>query len=45
MDEGRRNLLGDFVMSSVIGCAAFFALIFISFMAVTAFIIILSLFK
>jgi hypothetical protein len=45
MDEGRRNLLGDFVMSSVIGCAAFFALIFISFMAVTAFIIILSFFK
>jgi hypothetical protein len=45
MDEGKRDLLGDFVMSSVMGCAAFFALIFISFMAVTAFIIILSLFK
>jgi len=45
MNEGKKDLLGDFVMSSVIGCAAFFALIFISFMTVTAFIIILSFFK
>jgi len=45
MDDGKRNLLGDFVMSSVMGCAAFFALIFISFMVGTAFIIILSFFK
>jgi hypothetical protein len=45
MDEGKRDLLGDFVMSSVMGCAAFFALIFISFMSVAAFIIILSIFK
>jgi hypothetical protein len=45
MDEGKRNILGDFVITSVMGCAAFFALIFISFMAVTAFTIILSIFK
>jgi hypothetical protein len=45
MNDGKRNILGDFVMSSVMGCAAFFALIFISFMVVTAFIIILSFFK
>jgi hypothetical protein len=45
MDEGKRNLLCDFVMSSVMGCAAFFVLIFISFMAAIAFLIILSIFK
>jgi len=45
MDDGKRDLLGDFVMSSVMGCAAFFALIFISFMVGTTFIIIISFFK
>ena len=45
MDEGKRNLLGDFVMSSVMGCAAFLALIFIFFMSSITFIIILSIFK
>ena len=45
MDEGKRNLVGDFVVSSVMGCAAFLALIFISFISATAFIIILSMFK
>jgi len=45
MDEGKRNLLGDLVMSSVMGCAAFFALIFLSFMVGVAFIIITSFFK
>ena len=45
MDEGKKNLLGDFIMSSVMGCAAFFGLIFISFVVGTAFIIILSIFN
>ena len=45
MDEGKRNLVGDFVVSSVMGCAAFLALIFISIMAGFTFIIILSIFK
>jgi hypothetical protein len=45
MDEGKRNLLGDFVITSVMGCAAFFGLIFTSFMAAITFIIILSIFK
>ena len=45
MDEGKRDLLGDFVMSSVMGCAAFLALIFIFFMSAIAFMIILSMFK
>jgi len=45
MDEGRKNLLGDFVISSVMGCAIFLALIFISSMTAITFLIILSIFK
>jgi hypothetical protein len=45
MDEGKRNLLGDFVMSSVMGCTIFFGLIFISFMTSIALLIIFSIFK
>ena len=45
MNDGKRNILGDFVMSSVMGCAAFLALIFISFMVGVSFMIILSIFK
>ena len=45
MDDGKRNILGDFVVSSVMGCAAFLALIFIFFISSIAFIIILSFFK
>jgi hypothetical protein len=45
MDGGKRNILGDFIMSSVMGCAAFFALIFLSFMVGVVFIIIISFFK
>ena len=45
MDEERKNLLGDFVISSVMGGVVFFTLIFISFMTAITFLIILSIFK
>jgi hypothetical protein len=45
MDEGKRNILGDFIISTVIGCAGILAILFISFMIVVAFMIIITMFK
>ncbi len=43
MNDGRKNVLGDFLMSSVIGCATFVGLIFISVMVGTSLMILASI--
>ena len=44
MKEGRKNLLGDLLMTSVTGCAMLIGLVAISMALVTSLGIILSLF-
>ena len=45
MKDGRRNVLGDLVMASVTGCAAFIGFIAICLVLFTSLGIILSLLK
>ncbi len=45
MNDGRKNILGDFVMSTVIGCATFLGLIFITVMIGTSLAILISIIK
>jgi len=45
MNEEKRNIIGDFIISSVIGCATVLGLLFISFTFFSACAILLSIFK
>ncbi len=45
MNDGRKNLLGDLVMTSVTGCAMFMGIIAISLAFFTSLSILIALFK
>jgi hypothetical protein len=45
MNEGRRNILGDFVMSSTIGCAAFIAFVCLCAIIASSIMVILTFLK
>jgi len=45
MEEGRRNLLGDFLMSTAIGCATLLAFLVMCVVIASTLIVIISFLK
>jgi hypothetical protein len=45
MESGKKNFLGDLVMSSVVGCAAFVSLIILSLTLGAVFVLFHSIIK
>ena len=45
MNSGKKNLLGDLVMSTVIGCATLFAFLFMCILIGTTLTVIVSFLK